>query len=133
MNELYAKHTGVFKTVFLFIFWALFFWLMPAFTEQGINPDYSAESAVALVLGFIAIYLVLTVLGAAWGSLLPMFIGSPIFKRPLEQIPQSVTWLLLVYYHSGPVWIVIFCRIFDQQQGHSRQVSGETAFYAVQL
>lgn len=80
MNEIYEKHTGLFKTVALFLIWGLLYWLMPAIGEKGINPDYSLEAGVTLVLAVGMITYILPILVAAWGSF-AMFLTSPIFIR----------------------------------------------------
>lgn len=80
MNEIYEKHTGFCKTVALFLFWGLFYWLFPAIGEKGINPDFSLEAGISLVLAAGMVTYILPIMVAASGSF-AMFLTSPIFIR----------------------------------------------------
>lgn len=80
MNNFYEKYTTAFKTVAFIVFWSLIYWLMPAFGEKGINPDYTMEGLLSLVLAVVCVSWILPIMVAAWGSF-AMFLGSPIFIR----------------------------------------------------
>ena len=80
MIEKYEKYQKLFNTVALFFFWALYYWLFPAIGEKGVNPDYSMEAGITLVLAAGSVVYLLPLIIAAFGSF-AMFFTSPIFKR----------------------------------------------------
>lgn len=80
MKELYENYQKLFNAAALLVFWALFYWLCPAFGEKGVIPDYSLETIVTLVLAAGAVVYLLPIMIAALGSF-AMFFASPIFKR----------------------------------------------------
>lgn len=80
MIETWNKYKKIFNVIALLIAWAGLYSVMPAIGEKGINPSYTTEAVIALVLaaGFVVYILPLLVSGA---DSFRIFITSPIFRR----------------------------------------------------